>query len=62
MGTGQVENVSKELLNSEWKDFLTINLKMRASDAFKPIPPKPEQEELEEADDIRKKNQFHWHA
>lgn len=35
---------------------------MRASDAFKPIPLKPEQEELEEADDIRKKNQFQWHA
>jgi hypothetical protein len=42
MGTNKVENVSKESVNSEWKDFLTINLKMRASDAFKPIPLKPE--------------------
>jgi hypothetical protein len=31
---------------------------MRASDAFRAIPLKPEQEELEEADEIRKKNKF----
>lgn len=61
MGTGKID-VSSDVKNSEWTDFLTINLKMRASDAFKAIPLKPEQEELEEADDIRKKNEFQWHS
>lgn len=55
MGTGKVENVlPSSVRDSVWKDFLTINLKMKASDAFKPIPLKPEQEELEEADELRK--------
>lgn len=59
MGTGKVENVlPSSVRDSVWKDFLTINLKMKASDAFKPIPLKPEQEELEEADELRKKNEF----
>jgi adenylate kinase len=35
---------------------------MKASDAFKAIPLTPEQEESEEADDIRKKNEFQWHT
>lgn len=58
IGTGLVESVSRDKVTNDWKDFLTINLKMKASEAFKPIPLKPEQEELEEADDIRKKNEF----
>jgi hypothetical protein len=35
---------------------------MKASDAFMAIPLTPEQEESEEADDIRKKNEFQWHT
>jgi len=58
IGTGLIQSVSRESISEDWKDFLTINLKMKASEAFRPIPLKPEQEELEEADEIRKKNQF----
>lgn len=35
---------------------------MKASEAFRPIPLKPEQEELEEADEIRNRNKFQWHT
>ena len=65
IGTNKVANVQADAIADDvsgWKDFLSINLKMKASDAFKAIPLKPEQEELEEADDLRKANEFPWHA
>lgn len=65
IGTNKVANVQADAIADDvtgWKDFLSINLKMKASDAFKAIPLKPEQEELEEAEDLRKANEFPWHA
>jgi hypothetical protein len=57
-----VETVGKEAINSPWLDYLSINLKMKASDAFRAIPLTEEQEEAEEADEIRAKNKFQWHT
>lgn len=63
IGTGLIENVSRESQEATtWADFLSINLKMRASDAFRQIPLTPEQEEDEEAEEIAKKNEFQWHT
>ena len=57
-----METVGKEAINSPWLDYLSINLKMKASDAFRAIPLTEEQEEAEEADEIRAKNKFQWHT
>lgn len=50
MGTNQIASAPKEAIpDSQWKDFLTINLKMKASDTFKDGQLSPEEEEnLEE--------------
>ena len=40
MGTGKIASVSYDSIsdNQGWKEQLTINLRMKASDAFKAIP------------------------
>lgn len=42
IGTGLIQQVSNDSVKEPWIDFLSINLKMKASDAFKAIPIKPE--------------------
>ena len=61
MGTGDVEtSVSEDSIADEqgWKEQLTINLRMQASDAFKPIPLTAAELEMEEADDLKKEKRF----
>ena len=60
MGTGKVKHVEKEDVADSilWKDFISINLKMKSSDVFKDKEP-PEGEE-EEADPAKFK--FPWHC
>lgn len=64
MGTGLIQSVTKDQIAEPWIDFLSINLKMKASDAFKTIPTKPEDEELgeEELEKLKKQNEFPWHT
>lgn len=65
MGTGQIANFEHKEWDDApwgWKDFLTINLKMRASDAFKAPELDPELEEEEDADELREALKFKWHS
>lgn len=65
MGTSQIANYAPNEWddgNWGWKDFLTINLKMKASDSFKTPPLTPEQEEEEDADEQREAMKFKWHC
>lgn len=66
MGTGQVANVSADSIADSlgWKEQLTINLRMKASEAFKSMPMTPEELELEaeEQEELQKKKKFPWHA
>mgnify|MGYP001946248637 CR=1 FL=1 len=50
MGTGQVASVAADTVTDEqgWREKLTINLRMKASDAFKTIPLSAEEAELEQ--------------
>ena len=47
-----------------WKEQLTINLRMRASDAFKSIPLTEKEQELEEEEQeaLKKQKKFQWHC
>ena len=49
MGTGDIASVSEDSIPDEsgWKEQLTINLRMQASDAFKAIPLTAAEQELE---------------
>ena len=61
IGTGKIKNFETDQISSSivWKDYLTINLKMKTSDAFKDKEP-PEGEEVEEGDEAKFK--FPWHC
>jgi SpoVK/Ycf46/Vps4 family AAA+-type ATPase len=63
IGTGQVDDRGDTAYSHypiEQKEFLTMNLKMRASDAFKDgdVP----EDAGEEAEEIAKKLKFPWHC
>jgi len=47
-----------------WKEKLTINLRMKASDAFKSVPMTTEELEMEEEEQevIKKGKKFNWHC
>lgn len=67
IGTGQIKSVTANEVTVEqgWKEFLTINLLMKASDAFKAIPlTADEQENLEaeEAEKLAEERKFPWHS
>lgn len=67
MGTGQVENIESQKDDNApiWQDALTINLKMKTSDAFKDPELTPEQEEgleEEEKEALLKSLKFPWHS
>ena len=67
MGTGQVENIESQKDDNApiWQDALTINLKMKTSDAFKDPELTPEQEEgleEEEKEALLKSMKFPWHS
>ena len=52
MGTGKLASVSADSVPSSagWKIQLAINLRMKASDAFKAMPLTPEELEMEQED------------
>jgi adenylate kinase len=63
IGTGQVDDRGENAYNHypiEQKEFLTMNLKMRASDAFKDgdVP----EDAGEDAEELAKKLKFPWHC
>ena len=68
MGTDQVASVDEASVEDKqgWKQFLTINLKMKASDAFKPLP--INEDELPDFDDPKQEEEwrasfeFPWHS
>lgn len=66
LGTTQVESVEASQVSESqgWKEKLTINLRMKASDAFKAIPLTAEEQELEaeDVDKITAEKKFPWHA
>lgn len=58
IGTGKVRNIEEKEVSDSiiWKDFLTINLKMKSSDVFKDKePPEGDEEEVDPA-----KFKFPW--
>ena len=66
MGTGKIASVPAESVSAAqgWKDQLTINLRMKASDAFRAIPLTAAQAELEPEDQEKlvAANKFPWHS
>ena len=67
MGTGKIRSVSAEEVSEVqgWKETLTINLRMQASDAFKAVALTTEEQELEDEDEKNKlteEKKFPWHA
>lgn len=66
LGTGKVASVDADSIeNSQgWKQYLSINLRMKASDAFKTIPLSAEEQEMEQEDldKITTAKKFPWHA
>ena len=66
MGTGKIASVSYDSISDSqgWKEQLTINLRMKASDAFKAIPMTAAELELEaeEAEKLAKDKKFPWHS
>lgn len=67
MGTGQVATIEPNLNKDAtvWQDALTINLKMKTSDAFKDGEITPEMEEgleEEEKEALLKQLKFPWHS
>jgi adenylate kinase len=63
MGTGLIENVSKDSISEPWVDFLAINLKMKASSAFATIQIKDEDQiDPDELEKLKKQNEFPWHT
>ena len=68
MGTDKVASVSSESIHESqgWKEFLTINLLMKASDAFKSLPLDEEKlaefEDEKEQEEYRDSFNFPWHA
>lgn len=67
IGTGQVSCVDPKTVAQEtylWKEKLQINLRMKASEAFKTIPLTPEETELDEEalEKVKKTKAFGWHC
>jgi len=64
IGTDEINQVEADDVPEYWgwKDFLTINLKMKTSDAFKNGELTPEQEEEDDAEAILESLKFPWHA
>lgn len=66
IGTGQIEKVAESDYDSKWDSwakFLTINLKMKTSDAFKDGElPEDHGMEEEEAEKATEELKFPWHA
>ena len=62
LGTGQVANMEGDAVTDKngWKEQLTINLRMRASEAFKTIPLTEKEQELEEEEQeaLKKQKKF----
>ena len=58
MGTDKVASVNADSITAEqgWKQFLTINLKMKASDAFKTLP--MDEEKLAEIEDEKEQEEY----
>jgi len=55
MGTGSAHSIEADHLDSNaqfWRDFLSINLKMKTSSVFKDGQLTPEQEEEENAEEL----------
>jgi len=61
IGTGQVEQVKEDEVVDSWKDFLTIDLKMKTSKVFKDGA-LPEEYEGENEEEDLKKLAFPWHC
>lgn len=61
IGTGKIQSLSSDDIADSiiWKDFLTINLKMKTSDVFKDGEPPEDAEDPEEA---AKALKFPWHC
>ena len=65
MGTGQIASVSAGSISDAqgWREQLNINLRMKASDAFKNVPMTEEElADEENAEEIAKSKKFPWHA
>ena len=67
IGTGKITSVPADSVSDEqgWKDFLTINLMMKSSDAFKAIPLTAEELETlepEEQEKLAEERKFPWHS
>jgi len=65
MGTGQAASVEVDTSDPNqafWRDFLTINLKMKTSSVFKDGQLTPEQEEEENAEELLNALKFNWHS
>ena len=65
MGTGQASSVEVDTSDPKqafWRDFLTINLKMKTSSVFKDGQLTPEQEEEENAEELLNALKFNWHS
>ena len=64
MGTGKIASVSAGSISDSqgWRECLTINLRMKASEAFKAIPLTPEEQEAEDAEQLAKDKRFPWHS
>ena len=66
MGTGKLASVSADSVPSSagWKIQLAINLRMKASDAFKAMPLTPEELEMEQEDQDKliEEKKFQWHT
>ena len=67
LGTGQIASCSFDDVTDEqrWRQKLTINLRMKASDAFKAMPLTEEQQEglePEEIEKLQEEAKFPWHS
>ena len=61
IGTGEIINVSEDTISDSWKDFLTIDLKMKASKVFKDGT-LPEDYAGEDEEAALAKLKFPWHC
>ena len=67
IGTGEIASVPAETVSDDqgWREFLSINLLMKTSDAFKAIPLTAEEQENlepEDAEKLAEERKFPWHA
>jgi adenylate kinase len=66
LGTGKIASVEAESVTEAqgWRERLSINLRMKTSDAFKSVPLSAEEAELEEEDKekLAESKKFPWHS